>query len=429
MPADPAASPDIPSAWQALALDLPAFHAPLSAGETEPFVGRLAALPAVEVGMAGALPDEAARLLALDVLMVEAAVRRHELALPAPVAAALDASSAVVAERMGLEPIISYPLYIRHNPTALGETRRFTPLEAEYRFIRMHRLIEDRFDRLIARIEAVLGADDSRAALRAAMPDLRAGFRLVNRTMAGFRGVQRMPVDDFVQGFRPYYGPRLDPETGELLLDGPSGLQSPTYRIIAMRIGYRDRVLDGWTETIGHYHEPETRRRLAAARAERDAGRALTSVCDAILGPAPDLPHLHPDYAADIPTLLAVAQRCGYVSADVGRTFDRFALALGEWPEEAPAEGRVQRVPAPGDLGEADRADLAQLVEIEAMLFGMHLEHVATAAVQIGAIRGTGGTAGVEFLLIATFRRAFPKLWASGLGAALARDIPALQRG
>ena len=45
------------------------------------------------------------------------------------------------------------------------------------------------------------------------------------------------------------------------------------------------------------------------------------------------------------------------------------------------------------------------------MLFGFQMEHAATAAYQIGTVRGTGGTSGVEFLLLATFRRAFPLLW------------------
>ncbi len=39
----------------------------------------------------------------------------------------------------------------------------------------------------------------------------------------------------------------------------------------------------------------------------------------------------------------------------------------------------------------------------------------------VGRVPGTGGTSGVDFLLIALFRRAFPALWTTGLGAAAAR--------
>lgn len=410
--------------WRRMALALPSHHGPLCAGDAHRFIDEVASLSAVRDEDLVDVSDEAARLAALDVLMVEAAVRRHDLALPPPAADALAASTEAVARRGGIPPILSYPLYIRTNPTDLDHIRRFTPLEAEFRFIRMHRLIEDIFDGLIERLGAVLDATDGRAALAAAMPGLRAGLRRVNRTMAGFRGPVRMPRDAFVNGFRPYFEPKVDPATGETLLEGPSGLQSPTYRIIATQIGYRDPIHDGWTARIARCHDPATRARLLATMAARDTGRSLTArVADPILGPAPDLPHLHPDYGAHISALLGVALARGYVSGDILDTFAHFSLPLGEWPAEAPVSGPVPPIERPATMDDRERSDLTNLVELEAMLFGMHLEHVAVAAVQIGAVRGTGGTSGVEFLLLATFRRAFPALWVSGLGVEIAAGM------
>ncbi|MFN8422921.1 MAG: hypothetical protein U0470_05840 [Anaerolineae bacterium] len=81
-------------------------------------------------------------------------------------------------------------------------------------------------------------------------------------------------------------------------------------------------------------------------------------------------------------------------------------------PPSAAADAEWAALPA------GRRADLARFAGIEAMLFGFHFTHVATAAAQIGRVPGTGGTSGVDFLLIALFRRAFPALWTSGLGAA-----------
>ena len=57
---------------------------------------------------------------------------------------------------------------------------------------------------------------------------------------------------------------------------------------------------------------------------------------------------------------------------------------------------------------------------------GIYRDCVVTAALlraaaQIGRVPGTGGTSGVDFLVIALFRRAFPALWTSGLGGAAAR--------
>ena len=68
-------------------------------------------------------------------------------------------------------------------------------------------------------------------------------------------------------------------------------------------------------------------------------------------------------------------------------------------------------------------APSAPYVELEAMLFGFHVEHVAVAATHIGHERGTGGTSGVEFLMMALFRRAFPWLWVSGAGGQIVRRI------
>ncbi len=418
--------------WSELSLALPSYHAAISAGgSAETFGTRVIDLKPLDNQALGQMTDGEARGVALDVLMIEAFVRRHAAQVPADAKAVVESAATAAAARLGIPPILSYPLYIRDNPPEIEQIRRFTPLDAEFRFIRMHRLIEDTFDGLIARLAEVIGTPPSeqRAALAAAMPAVREGFRLVNHTMAGFRSPVRMPREDFVDGFRPYFDPLLDPVTGELLLDGPSGLQSPTYRIIAMQIGYRDAIMDGWTDKIARCHDPATRVWLAEVMAARDRGASLRAVCDTILGAAPGLPHLHPDYGAHIPLLLDLALRHGYVARDILATFDRFALALGEWPAEARvpgdppgayrrAEGGSQAVP--DSLTDADQADLAHLVEIEAMLFGFHLEHVATAAVQIGAVRGTGGTSGVEFLLIATFRRAFPWLWASGVAELLA---------
>jgi tryptophan 2,3-dioxygenase len=438
-PSEPA-TPSVPdtlaptlAAWTSLALALPHHHASVSAGnaDADDFVAALAALPALTAAALDSLPDPDARRLALDVLMVEAFVRRHAPRIPPGPAAPVESAAQLVGTSLGIPPILSYPLYIRDNPVDFDAIRRFTPLDAEFRFIRMHRLMEDIFDGLIARLSGILDLPPAgrRPALAAAMPAIRSDFQRVNRTMAGFRSPTRMPQSDFVHGFRPYFDPRMDTATGEVLLDGPSGLQSPTYRILAMQIGYRDAIMDGWTAKIARCHDPATRAWLAEVLAARDRGRALTAVCDAILDPilgvthgsGPELPHLHPGFRPHIPLLLDLALRRGYVVPDILATFDHFALSLGEWPAEAPVTGAPPTRQSPPTLSATDRRDLAAMVELEAMLFGFHLEHVATAAVQIGAVQGTGGTSGVEFLLIATFRRAFPRLWTSGIAEALIR--------
>jgi tryptophan 2,3-dioxygenase len=414
--AAPASAADLtPSPWAALALDLPRYHGPMSDGRVEGFLDRLAALAPVELPVLTGLSDAAARLAALDVLMVEAFVRRHDPALDSAVAATLESAVQAVAARMGTLPILSYPFYVRANPTPLAEMRRFTPTEAEYRFIRMHRLIEEAFDRIIERLETVLSAGDRRAALADAFDGLADDLRLAGRVMAGLRSQARLPREVFTDGFRPYFDSRRDPASGEVVYAGPSGLQSPTYRLIAMLVGYRDELLDGWTERIAPYHEPSTRQRLQCARSARDAGRSLAGIADDVLGAGPAWPRLHPAYGAHIPRLVELARRRGCLSADVPAVLRAHAITLGVWPAGAPQSDGLPGTRGQVELDEPARADLARLAEIEAMLFAFHLEHVATTAVQIGHVAGTGGTSGVEFLLLATFRRAFPGIWDVGV--------------
>ena len=100
---------------------------------------------------------------------------------------------------------------------------------------------------MIERLDSIADEPDPRSTFSEYLPDLGNTFRRVNRVLAGFRDPIRMPNHDFVDGFRPFYDSVLDPETGDVILDGPSGLQSPTFRIIAMLTGYEDPVLDGWT--------------------------------------------------------------------------------------------------------------------------------------------------------------------------------------
>jgi hypothetical protein len=401
-------------AWRALSLELPRFHRELSAGRRDAFEAALGRLPDLESSALSTWEDGAAIESGLDVLMVEAMARRHRVPR---VGTGLDRSAQAVSERLGLQPILSYPLYIRENPSDLAEIRRFTDLDAEFRFIRMHAAIEDIFDDLILRLDEILDAPDPRASLRDHFPALSAGLRSANRIMSGFRSPVRMPRADFFDGFRPYYNALYDDESGELILEGPSGLQSFTYRLIAMQMGYQDRVLDGWTQRIGLYHPPAVRQRLDRQVAERDAGRSLNGrVCEAILGVAArPLPHLHPAYGAHMPSLVALAQRGGYLAADVLGLLDGVGLKLGEWPAEMPSEKAVEPFVTLAAPSDQNLADLSLLAELEAALVAMHLEHAATAAHQIGADRGTGGTSGVEFLLVATFRRAFPALWQSDL--------------
>ena len=119
-------------------------------------------------------------------------------------------------------------------------------------------------------------------------------------------------------------------------------------------------------------------------------------------------PHLHPDYGRHFPALLERAERGGYLSPDTLGVIEGFGIQLGTWPG---APGTVDSLP-PGDVeGFTWSPTLEALAELEAMLWAFHVEHVAIAAVQIGYEQGTGGTSGVEFLQMATFRRAFPWLW------------------
>ena len=133
--------------------------------------------------------------------------------------------------------------------------------------------------------------------------------------------------------------------TGQTVLEGPSGLQSPTFRLLCMQMGYRDAVLDGWTTKIGRYHEPATRAQLARVMAERDAGRSLSGVADGILGAVPGLPHLHPDFGAHIPTILARVQREHFATADVLPALAVHDLSLGVSPEGAPQPGPLPSQP------------------------------------------------------------------------------------
>ncbi len=414
---------EILSAWSRLALDLPIFHGPLVAGDAAELQSRLGLLPAVTPATVADLSGDDAQRLGLDVFMVDAVVRRHGLALGPDVEERLAVATAVVAERLGCEPILSYPFYIRLNPTDLAEIRRFTPTEAEFRFIRMHRLIEDVFDDLIAMLGKILDAPDRGVALARALPEIADAFRLVNRTVAGFRDPVRMPHQVFFEEFRPYFGPRLDPETGRAVLEGPSGLQSPTFRAVCMLMGYRDPILDGWTRRIGHYHPPATREWLDDLLRQRDAGRCLSAVADSILAPGPSVPHLHPAYGAHIPDLVALARHAGYLTADVLDVLGQFGIELGAWPEGAPELDPLPAISAAPEPVPGSRADLEWLAHLEAMLLAFHVEHVAIAAVQIGYEQGTGGTSGVEFLLLATFRRAFPWFWVSGWGGRFVAEM------
>ncbi len=411
----PALQGDDPrSAWTSLALSLPRVHALVGAGRVAEALGAFLNLPAIPRGLPSALDPRARLELGLDVFMVEAFLRRHDWTrrLDPRDAATLQAAADTMANALDIPPILTYPLYIRENPPAPERLRRFTPLAAEARFIHMHRRIEEEMERLLPLLEALPAAADPVAAIEAVLPPLSAGFRRINRCMAGFRGVERMPRQDFFEGFRPYYDSKKDAATGQVLLEGPSGLQSAGYRLLAMRIGYRDAGFDAWTDRLMQHQLPATRVALATARRERDAGRSLSGVADRILGGSQDLPPLHPHYAPQLPSLFAAALAGGYVSSDIQTTFAEQGLVLGRWPSGAPIPPWPAEAVALAPLDGARARAVEGLREIEAMIFGFQMEHAATAAVQIGNVDGTGGTSGVEFLLLATFRRAIPQLWA-----------------
>lgn len=407
----PLPSADPAAAWRDAALRLPRAHGLAERQGPTAALASIGTLPTLSAEAMAAL-DERGRLeTGLDVFMVEAFLRRHQVDLDSADRRALETSAAAAADALDIPPILTYPLYIRENPSAPERLRRFTPLAAEVRFIRMHRLIEDAMDRLLPVLAGVPKAADPVAALDAALPELRSGFRLINRTMAGFRSPARMPHADFFDGFRPYYDSRKDPATGALALEGPSGLQSAAYRLLAMRIGYRDASFDRWTDKLMRHQLPAAREALRTARADRDAGRSLLAVCESLVGPVGELPPLHPRYAPQLPRLFAAARAGDYVSSDIEATFDRLHLVLGAWPAGAPHDPWPDQVPLPRPVDARGARALGQLREIEAMIFGFQMEHAATAAAQIGTEHGTGGTSGVEFLLLATFRRAFPLLW------------------
>jgi len=408
--------------WRDLALGLPRHHGAAERGDVAAFEAAVAAREPLQAADLAALRPDDVLALALDVLMIEAFARRHAALLGPSTLERVTSAARDVAARAGLQPILSYPLYIRHNPMAAGDTRLFTPYPAEERFVRMHRFIEDRFDEVIATLEAVVDAPDALDAYAGAHPGIGAAFARINRVMAGFRDPERMPNAVFAEGFRPYYQSVLDPATGDVLLDGPSGLQSPTFRVVTMLAGYRDETLDAWTERIGRYHAPATRQWLANARVARDAGRALGVVVDRALGVADDLPHLHPSYSSHHPALIAIARRGGWLTADALDVLAAHGIDAHAWPMGAAPCAMVPAAQPWPDLDGAARM-LAPFAELEAMLFGFHVEHVAVAAVQIGAVRGTGGTSGVEFLQTALFRRAFPALWERGIGARVAAGL------
>lgn len=402
---------DSAAAWRGAALSLPRAHAMQAHQGAAAALAAIGPLPTLTTEVLAALDDRARLEAGLDVFMVEAFLRRHRLELEPTDGRALETSAAAAAAALDIPPILTYPLYIRENPAAPERLRRFTPLAAEVRFIRMHRLIEDQMDRLQPILAGLPTAADPLAALDAALPDLRSGFRLINRTMAAFRSPVRMPHEDFFDGFRPYYDSRKDPVTGAVLLEGPSGLQSAAYRLLAMRIGYRDASFDRWTDKLMPHQLPATREALRSARADRDAGRSLLAVCESLVGPQGDLPSIHPRYAPQLPRLFAAARAGGYVSSDILSTFERQGMVLGAWPSGAGHEPWPDHLPRANPVDARGALVVEQLREIEAMIFGFQMEHAATAAAQIGTEHGTGGTSGVEFLLLATFRRAFPLLW------------------
>lgn len=413
------------SAWRDVALDLPRLHTEIAAGRAEHAVERFADLPDLDgaalesVEFEGSAADadlEATSLRehVLDVLMVEAFARRHAEVFDPEILDRIGRAARRSADRLGMRPIISYPLYIRANSMEPEAMRRFTPLAAETRFIRMHRFIEDRFDELIELLREITQSPDPGRAFSEHQPEIGVAFRQINRVMAGFRDPIRMPNHDFTHGFRPYFQSVLHPETGAVLIDGPSGLQSPTFRVIAMLTGYEDPVLDDWTRRIAEYHDPETRAQLANALDARAAGRSLGRSIESVLGAGPAWPHIHPDYGAHIPDLIRLARHGGYLGDGVEAVFAEHGISLEHWPAETVGHPALPTVDDPPELTDSLICALGPYVELEAMLFGFHVEHVAVAAAQIGHERGTGGTSGVEFLQMALFRRAFPWLWVSG---------------
>ena len=234
--------------WNALSMALPSEHEKFKAGEQEGYLEALGALEPVSAALIEGLEEVEAQLLALDVLMVEAFHRRHELSFEAyPV---LNSSISNLVSCLDIQPIVTYPLYIRINPQDLDGIRRFTALDSEYRFIRMHRYIEDIFDGVIKALEDLLDLDISEqgAALAQLMPDLREAMLKSNRMMAAFRDPNRMDNAEFIQGFRPYYASVFSDDGKTILRDGPSGLQSATFRILAMLIGYGDGMM-GWLDS------------------------------------------------------------------------------------------------------------------------------------------------------------------------------------
>ncbi|MFQ5460035.1 MAG: hypothetical protein ACE5EL_04510, partial [Anaerolineae bacterium] len=418
--------PAVGSRWAELALAVPTWH-DNPAAAAEALDEGIAAAPEVEPGT-GTMDLASARLLALDVLLVEAFVRVRGVALGATAAAKLARAARGVARRLDVPPVLSYPLYVLANPGAAPEGRQFTATDDEARFIRLHREVEERCEAVIGVLKGVLAATDMAAALAEVGNDIVAHLRVASRTIGAFRSEAQVRRAVFRDDIRPYFGPVTDAATGDVLHHGPSGLQSPAFRILAMQMGYRDEVLDRSTRGVIAYQEAATRRRMEGALAHRDAGQSLTRLDEEAFGHAA-VPHLHPAHGADAQALLRLAEASGAVAASIGGDLDRLGIRLGAWPAGAPAPGprALPAVRAPGTL--RNRRGLEAAVRVEAAFFAFHVEHVLTAAHHIGVVAGTGGTSGVEYLLLSTFRRGLPRLWRSGVGQTLAEGLATAGRG
>ena len=128
-----------PMAWHAVALDLPRLHTALTKGDVGAAQRPIDELPSLQ---GAPVPDEDNATLrehVLDVLMVEGFVRRHVAPLGLDLHTRVLGEARRAADRLGMHPIISYPLYIRANSMAPDSMRCFTPYAGEARFIRMHR--------------------------------------------------------------------------------------------------------------------------------------------------------------------------------------------------------------------------------------------------------------------------------------------------
>jgi hypothetical protein len=185
-----------------------------------------------------------------------------------------------------------------------------------------------------------------------------------------------------------------------------------------MRAGYGDPLLDGLTAHVARYHEPDVRVRLRRVQAERDRGQTLRSLENDMFGSEPDQPHLHPSFGNHNSRLRSIALAREYVSPDIVDVLNEHGVSVDRWPPGVPRPDVPEPTPvASPSLDSRGREIAVALGRVEAMMHAFHLEHVATTAHHIGSSAGTGGTEGVGFLLIAAFRRAFPRLWLSGEGS------------